>query len=150
MITSDRGIAAIKQFEGFRNKPYQDVVGKWTVGYGHLIVPGDGCVIGDFITPVQGSSLLRQDLHVAEQCINDNVSVQLTQNQFDALVSFVYNLGCGNFKKSTLLKLLNNGSSVGAANEFEKWDRAGGVPNKGIHQRRMDERNIFVNGRYPE
>ena len=97
MNISDQGVNAIKHFEGFRNKAYRDVVGKWTVGYGHLMVEGDGCVVGDIISPVQATSLLRQDLIKAEECVNNAVQVMLTQYQFDALVSFVYNLGCRNF-----------------------------------------------------
>lgn len=150
MKTSEQGINFIKHFEGFRNKPYQDVVGKWTVGYGHLIKSGDGVVINDFITPVQATGLLKQDLVHAEDCVNNNVTISLSQNQFDALVSFVYNLGCGAFKSSTLLRKLNAGDSKGAAIEFPRWNKAGGAAYPGLTNRRIAEQKLFVLGEYPE
>jgi lysozyme len=148
MITSDKGVDLIKSFEGFRNKPYQDIVGKWTVGYGHLMVEGDGTKVGDIISPVTATSLLKSDLKQAENCVNTNVKVPLGQNQFDALVSFVYNLGCGNFKSSTLLKKINLGDIEGAAQEFLKWNKAGGVISAGINHRRHVESCLFISGEY--
>ena len=113
MKTSQQGIEMIKSFEGFRTMPYQDGVGKWTVGYGHMIVSGDGCVVGSPITMGQATALLARDLFVAEHAINDN-ELSLTQNEFDALVSFVYNVGVGNFQHSTMLQKLKKGDNAGA------------------------------------
>jgi lysozyme len=149
MNISDQGINAIKHFEGFRNRPYQDIVGKWTVGYGHLVRPGDGVVIGDFITPVQATTFLKHDLLEAEEVVNNYVQVSLTQFQFDALVSFVYNLGGANFIKSHLLSNLNAGDITAAANEFLKWDMAGNRHEEALKERREAEQRMFINGTYP-
>lgn len=147
MKTSDKGIEQIKSFEGFRSMPYDDVAGKLTVGYGHLIVPGDGCVAGSPITMGQATQLLRGDLHTAEQCVN-TCGVELSQNEFDALVSFVYNLGCGAFQRSTLLKFLKQGNKEAAAKEFSKWCMAGGKHSDGILKRRFAEQECFLNSKY--
>ena len=147
MITSDKGIEQIKTFEGFRTMPYMDGVGKWTVGYGHLIVKGDGCVQGSPITMGQATELLRKDLHIAEACINQQ-GLDLTQNEFDALVSFTYNLGCGALQRSTLLKLLQAGRKNEAAVEFPKWSIAGGQHSEGILKRRLAEQECFLHGDY--
>lgn len=149
MVTSDEGIALIKAFEGFQAHPYRDTGGLWTVGYGHKVVSGDGVVINDYITPVQGTSLLRHDVAVAEIVVNKLVKVPLNQNQFDALVSFTYNLGGGNLLKSTLLKVLNAGDYDRAASEFLKWDYVAGAPNEAIANRRRKESTLFSTGVYP-
>ena len=147
MKTSDKGIEQIKSFEGFRSMPYQDVVGKWTVGYGHLMIPGDGTVQGSPITMGQATELLRKDLHTAEQAVN-SCGVELEQNEFDALVSFVYNLGVGAFQRSTLLKLLKTGNKVAASGEFPKWAMAGGKEVPGILKRRRAEQDCFLHSTY--
>ena len=147
MKTSDKGIEQIKSFEGFRSMPYQDVVGKWTVGYGHLMIPGDGTVQGSPITMGQATELLRKDLHTAEQAVN-SCGVELEQNEFDALVSFVYNLGVGAFQRSTLLKLIKTGNKVAASGEFPKWSMAGGKEAPGILKRRLAEQECFLNSKY--
>ena len=148
MKTSTEGVNQIKLFEGFRALPYKDSGGKLTVGYGHLIVPGDGCVAGSPIAASQATGLLVNDLAEAELIVNKFVTVPLEQHQFDALVSFVYNLGGTNFAHSTLLVKLNKGDFVGAAAEFPKWDHVNGVPNQGILNRRNREQDCFVNGVY--
>ena len=147
MKTSDKGIEQIKSFEGFRSMPYQDVVGKWTVGYGHLMIPGDGTVVGSPITMGQATELLRKDLHTAEQAVN-SCGVELTQNEFDALVSFTYNLGVGAFERSTLLKLLKTGNKTAASGEFPKWSMAGGKEVPGILRRRHAEQDCFLHATY--
>jgi len=147
MKTSDKGIDQIKSFEGFRAMPYQDVVGKWTVGYGHLMVEGDGCVVGSPITMGQATELLRKDLHTAEQAVNA-CGVELEQNEFDALVSFVYNLGVGAFQRSTLLKLIKSGNKTAASGEFPKWSMAGGKEVPGILKRRHAEQDCFLHSTY--
>ena len=147
MKTSDKGIEQIKSFEGFRSMPYQDVVGKWTVGYGHLMVFGDGTVVGSPITMGQATQLLKGDLHTAEQAVN-SCGVELTQNEFDALVSFTYNLGVGAFQRSTLLKLLKAGNKTAASGEFPKWSMAGGKDVPGILKRRLAEQDCFLHSTY--
>lgn len=140
MQTSNNGINLIKRFEGLRLEAYRDSVGIPTIGYGHT----HGVKMGDVITGAQADAFLRDDLQVAELTINTNVKVKLTQGQFDALASFVFNLGSGNFVKSTLLKKLNTGDYAGAADEFGKWVNAGGKKLPGLVKRRAAEREVFL------
>jgi len=147
MKTSQQGIEQIKEFEGFRSFPYPDVGWKLSVGYGHLIVPGDGCVAGSPITMGHATTLLTEDVGEAERCINAT-GVVVNQQQFDALVSFTYNLGTSNFLKSTLLKYLKEGDMESAAMEFPKWDEVDGRDNEGILKRRMAEKRCFEGDGY--
>lgn len=144
MKTSQRGIELIKKFEGLRTMPYKDIVGKLTVGYGHLIVPGDGCSAGKPITIEQATTLLINDLQRFEDAINYSVKVQLTQNQFDAIASFVYNLGTRAFGSSTLLRLINEGKFEDASKQFVLWDHAGKVEVEGLKRRRLEETALFM------
>ncbi|WP_147198547.1 lysozyme [Pantoea sp. CCBC3-3-1] len=139
MKISNNGINLIKKFEGLELKAYKDSVGILTIGYGHT----HGVKAGDVITGQQADAFLREDVHVAELAVNANVKVKLTQGQFDALVSFIFNLGAGNFVKSTLLKKLNAGDYAGAADEFGKWVNAGGKLLPGLVKRRAAEREAF-------
>lgn len=141
MQLSDKGIELIKTFEGFSAIPYNDVVGRPTIGFGHLILPGE--VFGS-IGSMEATALLRKDCSKAVSCVNNNVKVQLNQNQFDALVSFTYNLGCGNFMASTLLKYVNLGNFQAAAAEFHKWNHAGGKVVDGLTKRRNKEAQLFL------
>ena len=140
-ITGQRGIDLIKQFEGLRLAAYQDMVGVWTIGYGHT---GPDVKPGLVITQQQAEQLLINDLAQFERRVNDLVTVQINQNQFDALVSFSYNLGVGALQKSTLLRLLNAGSYQPAADEFPRWNRAGGNVVAGLTRRRYAERQLFL------
>jgi lysozyme len=140
-ITSPRGIDLIKQFEGLRLTAYQDMVGVWTIGYGHT---GPDVKPGLTITQQRAEQLLINDLVQFERGVNDLVTVQINQNQFDALVSFTYNLGVGSLQKSTLLRLLNAGSYQPAADEFPRWNRAGGNVVAGLARRRYAERQLFL------
>lgn len=138
---SPAGLALIKQFEGCRLEAYQDAGGIWTIGYGHAIAVEPGLTISQ----ADADCLLEQDIASAEQCV-DAKTGQITQNQFDALVSFVFNLGCAAFNGSSLLHLLNTGQTDAAANEFLKWCYAGNparfVP--GLVARRETERKLFL------
>lgn len=117
MKTSNKGIELIKQFEGLRLKAYRDSGGKWTIGYGHT----GGVKSGDVITAQQANDFLIQDIKTAENAIN-GLNLNLTQNQFDALVSFVFNVGTGNFGTSTLRKkLLKNPDDPTIRDEFNRW-----------------------------
>jgi GH24 family phage-related lysozyme (muramidase) len=142
LTTGANGLALIKDFEGLRLEKYQDVVGKWTIGYGHLILPTES--FPQPITGAQAGDLLRKDLAVSEAGVNKWVSMVLTQNQFDALVSFTFNLGVGNLQSSTLLKLLNQGQLQSAADQFLRWNKAGGKEVAGLTRRRIAERSLFL------
>jgi GH24 family phage-related lysozyme (muramidase) len=142
LSTGAKGIALIKSFEGLSLNKYQDIVGKWTIGYGHLILPDE--VFNVALTEAQAETLLRRDLAVSEKGVNQYVLVPLTQNQFDALVSFTFNLGVGNLKSSTLLRVLNAHQYQSAADEFLRWDKAGGKQVAGLTRRRTAERALFI------
>jgi len=141
MKISQTGLDLIKSFEGLKLKAYQDVVGVWTVGFGST---GPHVKPGMMITAKQAEDLLRDDVSRFEACVTKQVSVPLSQNQFDALVSFAFNLGCGNLASSTLLKKLNVKDYAGAANEFTKWNRAGGQVLAGLTRRREAEKALFL------
>ena len=145
MKTSDRGIALIKAHEGLRLQAYQDPVGVWTIGYGHTTAAGPPKVErGMKITDAGADAILRQDLAKFEGYVSSAVKVPLNQNEFDALVSFTFNLGPGNLRSSTLLKKLNAGDRAGAADEFLKWTKAGGKTLPGLVKRREAERALFL------
>lgn len=142
MQTGPNGLSLVKSFEGLRLTKYQDVVGKWTIGYGHLILPSESFPAP--ITESQAEALLRKDLSISEAGVSNLVKVPINQNQFDALVSFTFNLGVGNLQNSTLLKKLNAGDKQGAADEFLRWNKAGGKEVAGLTRRRAAERSLFL------
>ena len=144
--TGKKGIDLIKEFEGFRSKPYLDAVGIPTIGYGATYYPNGRKVklTDNPITEEEGVKLLQNMLGVYEKAVIDLVKTKLTQNQFDALVSFTYNLGKGNLSSSTLLKKVNkNPNDVTIANEFSKWVKAGGKTLKGLVRRRKAESDLY-------
>jgi len=145
MQTSSRGIALIKEFEGCRLTAYQDSVGVWTIGYGWTY-PVDGKSIkrGMTIDQATADRLLKTGLVGYENDILKLVKVKLNQGQFDALVSFTYNLGARALSTSTLLKKLNAGDCRGAADEFPRWNKAGGQVLAGLTNRRAAERSLFL------
>ncbi|WP_279204570.1 lysozyme [Obesumbacterium proteus] len=145
MRASENGIRLIKQFEGCRLTAYQDSVGVWTIGYGWT-QPVDGKPVGEGVTITQqkANQLLTEGVAQFEKGVNSLVTVSLNQNQFDALVDFVYNLGVNALKGSTLLKKLNAGDYAGAANEFTKWNKAGGKELAGLTRRREAEKSLFL------
>lgn len=138
--TSAAGVAAIKRFEGWRSTVYRDAVNKATIGWGHLIKPGE---VMTSITVAQGEALLAADIAAAEASVRRLVLVPITQGQFDALVSFVFNLGAGNLQTSTLLRKLNARDYLGAAAELPRWKLAGGKELPGLVARRAEERTWF-------
>ncbi|MEA1231111.1 lysozyme [Acinetobacter sp. IRS14] len=143
--TSSVGLNLIKGFEGKRTVSYDDGVGVWTIGYGTIKYPnGVRVKKGDTCTEQQAEDYLRNDLAKFETAINKLVKVPLTQNQFDALASFTYNLGETNLANSTLLKKLNKRDYQGAADQFLVWNRAGGKVMKGLVRRREAERALFL------
>lgn len=145
MQISKTGIELIKRFEGLELKAYQDCVGVWTIGYGWT-QPVDGKKIGPGMVIDQATAyrLLKCGVVQFEQGVNQMVKVKITQGQFDALVSFAYNLGLRTLSTSTLLQKLNAGDKQGAANEFDKWVNAGGVKLNGLVKRRAAERELFL------
>lgn len=137
-------LALIKEFEGLELEAYKDAVGVWTIGYGHTAAAGSPKpVAGMVLTVKQAEDLLLKDLKKYEADVQKYVKVPLNDNQYGALVSFDYNLGVGNFSKSTLLKKLNAGDYNGAANEFKKWNKAGGKTLRGLTRRRAAEEALF-------
>jgi lysozyme len=137
---SKDGLTLTEQFEGCRLVAYQDQVGVWTIGYGHT---GSGVVSGLTITQDQAEDLLTSDVAASAAYVNAAVMVELQQNEFDALVDFVFNLGRGAFAGSTLLKNLNAGQFDAAAAQFDLWDHAGGQVVAGLLRRRQAEQAMF-------
>ena len=140
MKISANGIGLLIHFEGFRDKAYRDSGGVWTIGYGST----KGVHAGQRITRDQAAIRLADDVAKAEADVSLLVNVPLTQGQFDALVSFVYNLGAGALARSTLIRRLNSGDYSGAADEFMKWVKAGGRRLQGLVRRRAAERALFL------
>ena len=140
MKASDRAIRLICEFEGFASEPYDDTGGKSSIGYGHLVRKGESFTR---IDEAEATRLLCVDLQDAEACVESCVDVDLTQSQFDALCSFVFNLGCARLRSSTLLKLLNASDYAGAAAEFPKWCRVGTKQVPGLLRRRLAEQLLF-------
>ena len=145
MQTSENGIALIKQFEGCKLTAYQDSVGVWTIGYGWT-QPVDGKPIRAGMTIKQETAerLLKAGLVSYESDVSRLVKVGVTQGQFDALVSFTYNLGARSLSTSTLLRKLNAGYYAGAADELLRWNKAGGKVLNGLTRRREAERALFL------
>jgi lysozyme len=135
MKTSDEGVDKIEKREGVRFVAYKDVKGIWTIGVGHT---GPEVKEGLVWNAEQVKQALESDLKTAEDAINELVKVTLTQYQFDALVSFVFNVGVGAFEKSTMLKYINQGDFEGAALQFDRWN----IPSS-IIGRRNTERDQF-------
>jgi lysozyme len=146
MKISSNGVNFIKNFEGFRSKPYLDSVGVPTIGYGTIMYP-DGTRVtmeDDAITEAQAEEYLAFEIDHKTASINNMLTETVNQNQFDALSSFTYNLGTGALHGSTLLKLVNQGNFTAAANEFVKWNHAGGVAVPGLTRRRLAEQQLFL------
>lgn len=138
---SAAGAQFIADFEGFRQSPYQDAVGFWTIGYGHTHGVGPG---SKRVTKKRALQLLEADAADAATAVRDLVDVRLDRHQFDALVSFVFNLGAGSLAESTLLKKLNKGDYAGARHQFARWNHAGGQVLEGLTRRRAAEAALFA------
>lgn len=135
------GLELIKNFEGCVLKVYLDAIGLPTIGYGHLIKPGESFTK---ITQKEAEDLLKSDAQIFVDGVNKLLEVNVTQNQFDALVSIAFNIGLGNLKSSTLLRLVNAGDYKGAADQFPRWNKAGGKVLSGLTKRRNAERDLFL------
>lgn len=152
MNISSNGLNLIKSFEGFRSRAYDDlqpnvtitkasqVKGVLTIGYGTT----KNVKVGQVITESEAVELLKEDVSSFVKGVNSCVTVPLNQNQFDALVSFSYNVGLGNLKSSTLLKKLNNKDYAGAAEQFLLWNKSAGKVLQGLVNRRKKEKELFL------
>lgn len=135
----------VKHFEGYRSTPYKDAAGLLTVGYGHLFTATD--YIDREITQEEADSLLEHDLGIAAYHVNKLITYpRLTQAQFDALVSFTFNLGAARLKGSTLRSRINRGETDLASKEFKRWSLCGGIPLLGLVRRRTAEARLFSTG----
>ena len=154
MQMSENGLELLKQWEGFKLAVYKDSAGLPTIGVGHLLTKSElasgQIVIGGVpvqyaggLTDQQALDLLSQDVTPAEQAVNTGVTVELNQNQFDALVSFTFNVGVGAFKGSTLLKVLNQEQYDQVPTQLLRWTRAGGNVEQGLVNRRQNEINLW-------
>lgn len=140
MISSEACIDLIKQFEGCKLKAYKCPAGVWTIGYGRTtdVKEGDTC------TQEQADNWLTEEVDEFAHLVMDMVKVPLTQHELDALTSFAYNVGLGALRKSTLLKRINESDFDAAAEEFTKWNKAGGNVLPGLVKRRKAERDLFL------
>ena len=157
---SVKGINLLKSIEQFKSKPYDDQTGNdisvWikgaTIGYGHLIVQSDWTNYSTSITEVDALSLFQKDLIPYLQVVKQHVKVTLTQQQFDALVIFVFNIGGTNFKSSSVLKLINDSTTLTSYPNLESawkaWKNSQGKVNNGLINRRNSEWNIYTKGVY--
>ena len=150
MKTSDAGVDFIENFEKFSATVYKDQAGKSSIGYGHKVLPDES--FPDPITEDDADDLIHCDLACAEAAVNE-VDTSLEQAQFDALVSFVFNVGVSAFANSTMLKLLNSAQMTAAAAQFLKWiyfTTPSGVKlvSEGLQARRLAEQNLFLTGVY--
>ena len=146
MEYSKNGLHLTEQFEGCRLTAYPDPGtggDPWTIGYGHT---GSDVHVGLTITQEQAEELLMKDVQKAANDVKAKVTTDITQEEFDALVDFVFNCGAGNFNGSTLLKKINAGDMEGASHEFEKWDMAAGKHMAGLLKRRHSEAQEFLSG----
>ena len=139
MKTSDVGIELIKEFEGCKQVAYQDSVGVWTIGYGHT----KDVYEGQLSIKKTCERFLTEDIAEFEDYVESYVEVSLSQNQFDALVAWTFNLGPGNLLKSTMLKKLNEGDYDAVPDEMRRWNKAGGKTLNGLIRRRDAEANLF-------
>lgn len=137
---NDAGRKLIIQFEGLRLKPYRDAAGFWTIGIGHLIRPGERFTA---ITAKEAEAILQADLMSARRAVERLVTSRLTDNQFAALVSLVFNIGASAFERSTLRRKLNGGDYAGAGVAFRSWVYARGRRLRGLARRREAEEELF-------
>lgn len=148
MELSEQGLELLKKLEGFKAKAYKDSAGKMTIGYGHMVRKGDGIPDGDVISTIKANDLLRDDVKEASDCVNQAISVHLNQNQFDALVIFVYNIGCYAFQNSTMAQLLNKAQYETASKQFIRWNKIHNsqgmfIEVAGLTNRRLAEQHLF-------
>lgn len=144
MQIDSNGESFIQSLEGTKLQAYQDIKGVWTIGTGTTVYPnGNRVQQGDTCTQEQANQYFFHDLQRFVNTVNTLVGVPLNQNQFNALVSFVYNVGATAFANSTLLKKLNAGDYQGAKAQFPSWSYSGGQYSQGLNNRRIKEQQLF-------
>ncbi len=148
MQLSNQGKAFITKCEDCKLNRYRDSADLWTIGVGHLITGQEQPPIGETITTDRSNELLTEDTQHAVNAINQTVKATLAQYEFDALTSLVFNIGTEAFKTSTLLKELNQGNKIQAAEQFKVWIYAGGKVMPGLKNRRQKEYDLFMNAIY--
>jgi lysozyme len=139
MAIAESTLDYITKEEGFRNKAYKDVKGLWTIGVGHLIKESESHLVNATLTDEQVKELLKSDLKWCSEAVERSVRVPLTQTQFDALYSLCFNIGETNFKKSTVVRRLNDGDYQGAADAILMWNKP-----PELQKRRKRERDLFL------
>jgi len=139
MRCNDKGLAIIRKWESLRLKAYKCSADVWTIGWGHT----KGVKQDDVCTIEKANEYFKEDLEEKELQIN-NLNLQLTDNEYSALISFIFNIGIGNFTKSTMLRLLKQNKKIEASNEFQKWNKCKGETLDGLTKRRRDERDLFL------
>lgn len=145
-VVNQAGLDLVKDYEGLRLKPYLCPAGHWTIGYGHTRTVRHGMSI----TPDEAEQLLRDDLQLAARVVQRLIQVPLNDNQFAALTSFVFNVGVGNFERSTLLRLLNRGWYEQVPAQLTRWNRANGEVLGGLARRRAAEARLWNQPDKPE
>lgn len=145
MHVSPEGQAFIKGQEQFRLQRYPDA-GGYSIYWGHRIVAGDPPINN---TQAQGQQFFNNDIHKVEATLNSTITQTLSQSQFDALADLVYNIGAGNWRGSTILRMINNGNIAGAAGQFGRWIYSQGKINPNLVKRRGQEQNFFNSGTNP-
>ncbi|WNL28155.1 lysozyme [Arcobacter cryaerophilus gv. pseudocryaerophilus] len=144
MKVSSKGLELIKEFEGFSSVAYLCSAKKATIGYGNTFwEDGTPVKIGDQISKERAETLLKHVVDNFSVAVEVDIKIEVSQNQFDAMVSLAYNIGLGAFKNSTLLRQLNRGNFVGASQEFLRWDKSNGKPLLGLTRRREREKLLF-------
>jgi len=143
---TDEGLDLIKLYEGYSSSPYLCPAAHWTIGYGAIWGMDNKRVTEDHhdINEDQADYLLRRDVKKSEIAVLRHIRVPLEDGQFNALCSFVFNLGSGALQSSTLRRKINKGDYIGASNEFKRWVFAGGRKLKGLIKRREHERLMFL------
>lgn len=153
MKFSERAAAFLAELEGVKYKAYKDAGGKWTIGVGHLIKKGEEHLLRATLTKPETISLLMSDVKESETVVNQSVKMPLTQQQFDALVILVFNIGTGNFLKSSVLRELNSKDYMDAYRHFDDWNKIRNYKGvlqfcQGLQNRRDEEQELFLNGDY--
>jgi len=144
MRTSEPGKEFIKDFEGCKLEAYQCSGGVWTIGYGHTRHVQEG----DKITNKEADAFLVKDIEMVEHHVDRLVNVHLLTNEWDAIVSWCFNLGCGNLRSSTMLRVINAGDIDKVSEQIVRWDKAGGKVVSGLTRRRKAEAELFDNAVY--
>jgi len=139
MKISQEGLSLIKKFEGCEYNAYKCAAGVWTIGYGHTA----GVKEGDLVCQREADELLEKDVEIFEQEVLKAITVPIHQHQFDALVSWTFNLGGANLNASTMLKVLNTGAYEDVPHQIKRWNKAGGKVLEGLTRRRLAESLLF-------